>query len=120
MNLLSQVDKLAKSWLEWRTFKALENIEDPEFTQVELRRGQIDILLSHPAVAILASECASFLQAHNAPNFVQMELMPRLERGARHIVVTVAYADGEMPARQIARLKKEVERLVWLCERESE
>jgi len=137
--LLSKVDAAAGAWLEWRTWKFIEeSIDEPELTSINFRKGQLDVVLSHPGVATLASECVSFLQAHNAPNFVEMELMPRIDKGSRGVIVTIAYKDGETPAWQIKRLKQEIAALhtnpvcpacksalvfdagVWRCEHEPE
>jgi hypothetical protein len=59
-----------------------------------------------------AADAAHYLKAFDATNFVEMELQPRLDLGQRAIVFTVAYKDGERPAMQIARLKKELEQAV--------
>ena len=113
MNPLTIIDKLAGRWLAWRTWKKIESeTPEPELVDLRVSRGKgLEIILAHPGVATLAAECVRFLQAHDAPNFVQMDLQPRIDEGQRAVIVTVAYKDGEMPAQQIARLRKELEEL---------
>lgn len=118
MKLLSAIDRIAASWLDYRTRKEIERrdkseaVDDVELLdfQVSRERGA-EILLSHPNFAFLAQELVSLLQSQDAPNFIQMEVLPRLDRGQRAIILTVAYKDGEMPAVQNARLKREIEEL---------
>jgi hypothetical protein len=107
--LLSQLDKLAGWWLDWRTVQLIKS--DPEHVEPELvdlqvskERG-LEMVMAHPLIASLAIEAANFLGDHHASNYVQMELQPRLDRGVRPIILTIAYKDGEMPARKAAKFE---------------
>lgn len=65
----------------------------------------------HENIAILANDAAAMLNAANADNYLQFDMVPRLDRGMRPIRVTVQWANGESPADQNARLRKEIEQL---------
>jgi hypothetical protein len=114
MNLFRQLDKLAGHYLDWRTEQAMKAVQasEPELVDLSVTKERgLEITLAHPGIAAMAEEAASFLKAYDATNYVQMELQPRIDRGQRPVIFTVAYKNGEMPAAKATRLEKELEEL---------
>jgi hypothetical protein len=110
--MLKWLDLLAAWWLNWRTDQAARN--DPLIQELGIQKVQYDesgfhLIASFPAVTTLADEAAALLGANEAENYVQFDMMPRVDRGKRPIRVTVQWADGESPASKAARLEKELE-----------
>lgn len=106
------LDLLAAWWLNWRTDRAARN--NPMVQAMGIQKVQYDetgfhLIASFPAVTALADEAAALLGANQAENYVQFDMMPRIDRGKRPIRVTVQWADGESPASKAARLEKELE-----------
>jgi hypothetical protein len=109
--MLKWLDLLAAWWLNWRTDRAARN--NPLVQELGIRKAQFDetgfhLVASFPAVTTLADEAAALLGANQAENYVQFDMMPRIDRGRRPIRVTVQWADGESPASKVARLEKEL------------
>jgi len=105
------LDWLAGRQIDWRLDCATGG--DPELRQFNLKkiehgRDGWEILAFAPAVAILAEQAAVLLEAKNAKNYVQFDMMPRLDRGLRPVRVTVQWANGESPAAKAARLENEL------------
>ena len=99
--MLSLIDKLAGKWLDWRT----ENFAkcDPELSEmhlhsIEIKNGGMEAAIISPAVAHLADMMSELLENNRAENFVSFELLPRLDRGKRPILVTVQWHNGKSPA----------------------
>jgi len=113
--LMLWLDAIAQAWLEWRTdYEVRHNEElqavlgDLGIRKMEVSEGRMDTTMMSPVVATLAEECAAWLDAHDAENYVQVDMLPRLDRGLRPIRLTVQWAYGESPAQQNARLRKEL------------
>lgn len=109
--MLHLLDRLAGWWLDWRTSRAVA--EDSELKQFDLRRFDatpegMTLVAIAPAVVMFADEAATLLEAHNAKNYIEFDLMPRLDRGLRPVRVTVQWANGESPAVKAARLEAEL------------
>lgn len=110
------IDRLASAWLNWRTARHLRAAQaaGEEWARVDFQQfrgvdaGEMSLMAHAPAIAVLADQAASFLDANNAKNYVQFDMMPRIDHGQRAIRVTVAWANGEMPAEKAARLDKEL------------
>lgn len=110
------IDRLASMWLNWRTARNLRAAQaaGEEWARVDVQQfrevnaGEMSLMAHAPAIAVLADQAASFLDANNAKNYVQFDMMPRIDHGQRAIRVTVAWANGEMPAEKAARLDKEL------------
>jgi hypothetical protein len=114
------IDILAGRWIDWRTDRAVKHLP-PEFQDFNLKKveagdGNWNIVALSPAVAIIADQAADLLEAHNAENYVQFHMMPRIDRGLCPILVTVAWANGEAPAKRVARLEAELARVQALCD----
>lgn len=116
--LFELLDKIAGRWLDWHADYAIHH--NPEMPQMmaelglkkfEVGQGRIDATFFTPAAAILADGMAQMLNAANAENYVQFDMLPRLDRGLRPVRVTVQWASGESPAAQNARLRAEVSEL---------
>ena len=67
--------------------------------------------MAHPGVATMAEQAGKFLKAHNAENYVQFDLMPRLESNLRPIRVTVQWASGLSPAMKNAEQGRAIEQM---------
>ncbi len=113
--MLHLLDKLAGWWIDWRTDQAAKT--KPDIQEFNLQRydqttpGSYEIFALAPGIVILADQAAELLKANNAENYVQFDMMPRLDRGLSAIRVTVQWARGESPATMVARLKNEIEEL---------
>lgn len=106
---LKPLDKLAGWWLTWRTRQ--EAAKHPE---LQLRLAEFDesedttkATYMSPMVASLADQAAAMLESANAQNYVQFDMWPRVDRCLPAVRVTVAWANGEMPAEKAARLEEE-------------
>ncbi len=110
MNLFTTIDKFAGRWLNWRTEReAAKFIDELQLHQIDFDQGTTNIVISHSAIAYLASEAAKILDEANAENYVQFDMMPRPDHGTKPIRVTVQWMHGEAPASKAARLEKELE-----------
>lgn len=111
------IDKLAGWWIDWRMSQIskgdpdLENFKKLDIKDIKINQDGFDLFAVSPAIAILAEEAAGMLQANNAKNYVQFDMMPRVDRRMKPIRVTVQWKNGESPAAKAARLEEEVERL---------
>lgn len=102
MNLSPEA--LVARWINWRMDRRIKRaIASGEMPDIELRKFAVngrdmEILMAHPGVAAMAEQAGKFLKAHNAENYVQFDLIPRLESDLRPIRVTVQWASGLSPA----------------------
>jgi len=113
------LDKLAGWYLDWRTHRAVSN--DPELKQFELHKAEInkhgiEIIVHAPAIAILADQAADLLEANNAKNYVQFDMLPRPDRGLHPVRVTVQWANGMSPAEKAAQLTDALRQLIPIAE----
>lgn len=109
--MLRLIDKLAGAWFDWRARRVSGNPELVSLNNVELNEDGLTVTGLSPAIAVLADGAAAMLEHHNAKNFVEFDMYPRLDRGMQPVRVVVAWAKGEMPSAKCARLEKEHERL---------
>lgn len=103
------IDSLAGKWLDWRMGSAINadpELEEMQFKRMEVTEGGYTLVAMHPAIAVLAADAAQLLNDAKAENYVQFDMMPRLDRGIRPIRVTVAWANGLSPATKAARLQE--------------
>ena len=112
--LLSAVDRLAGWWLDWRMTRALA--ADPELSKMGFHKAAAtqtgcEIEAISPAVPILADQCARLMTQAGAQNYVEFELLPRLDRGLRPVVITVRWSNGELPSVKAARFEAELSRI---------
>ncbi len=113
MNLSPEA--LIARWINWRMDRRIKKaIASGEMPDIELRKfvtsgKDMEILMAHPGVATMAEQAGKFLKAHNAENYVQFDLMPRLESDLRPIRVTVQWAGGLSPAVKNAQQAKVIE-----------
>ena len=112
--MVELIDRLAAWWIDWRMSREIANT--PELGDFDLKKVEFDengfhSIASFPGVVLLAESAAGMLEANNAQNYVQFDMMPRLDRGMRPVRVTVQWANGESPAVKAARLEKELEEL---------
>jgi len=117
--LTKWIDSIAYRWIDWRQELRVAKMkrEQPEFAEdmrlhkVIVGSNEWEMVMTHTTIYVLADEAAAFLDAHRAKNYVQFDMMPRLDRGGRPIRFTVQWATGESPASQNARLRSENARL---------
>lgn len=110
--MLELIDRLAGWWLDWRVDRRIAN--DPELQKAGFKRAEVDengfhLVLSFPGVYLLADEAAAMLEAHNAKNYVQFDMLPRADRQLEPIRVTVQWAKGKSPAQRVLELES-----VWI------
>jgi hypothetical protein len=113
------LDRLACWWLDYRQDQRVRTMKhdhpelavEPGLKRVEIGSHEWEMVATHPGVYMMADEMAAFLEANNAKNYCEFDMMPRLDRGTHPIRVTVQWAYGESPAKKAARLEAEVERL---------
>lgn len=126
--LFSQLDRLACKWLDKRMDQVIRN-GDPELQKFDLHRaeyrpGSREIIAFAPSVVVLADQAAKLLKG--SENYIEFDMMPRLDRGMRPVRVTVQWASGQSPAQKNSVLTKEnqelsqklsiaEERLNWLA-----
>jgi|SRR6185503_3035452 len=115
--MLHLIDKLAGWWLDWRAGRAAVSDELRQFGLKEAHATPegITLLAVAPAVAIFADQAASLLDAHDAKNYLEFDLLPRPDRGLRPVRITVQWANGESPAVKAARLEAELTTLRDPC-----
>ena len=109
-NILSLIDKAAGKWLDYRTEWRIKNDSEMSnifFHDISINKSGMETTIVSPAIAVMADEAASMLDASNAKNYIQFDMLPRVDRGLRPIRVTVQFANGEAPAEKSARLEKE-------------
>jgi hypothetical protein len=112
--LLSLLDRLAGWWLNWRMTRAIAGQPDLarfDLHHVEASAGKWEIEAFAPFVPVLAEQCARLMTELGAQNYVEFELLPRLDRGLRPIVMTIRYSNGEMPSVKAARFEAELQRI---------
>jgi hypothetical protein len=122
MNILVYFDRLAGWWLDWRTEWSVEH--NPLFEDWKLRKleangiGGFDVSMISPAIAILADEAAKTLNAAKAENYIEFDLLPRLDRGLKAVRVTLQWAGKFSPAQKAhllelenAALREQIEKL---------
>jgi hypothetical protein len=102
------IDRIARSWLEWRMDQTAKR-HNGGFYKVTLAPDGFYGDWVAPEIAYIADQCAAMLEKADAPNYVSFDMMTARMRPVR---VTVQWADGESPAEQNARLRKEIERIV--------
>lgn len=110
--MLELLDRLAGWWLDYRTDQRVKNSpEYAEFSKLSISKldpSTGELVFNGSFIAYFADEAATFLDKHNAENYVQFDMLPRIDRGLRPVRVTVAWAKGESPASKAARLEHEL------------
>lgn len=108
--MLTLIDKLAGWWLDWR-FKQFAEIPTElgnfELKKVVLEDDGLTVEGVSPVVAVLAEQAAMMLQKGNAENYLEFDMMPRLDRGLKMIRVTVQWAHGKSPAQRVTEYETE-------------
>jgi hypothetical protein len=112
--MLQLIDRLAGWWLNWRLDREVATnpeLEEFKLRRVEIEDGCLNIAATAPFVVGLADEAARLLKGYNAQNYLEFDMLPRIDRGLRPIRITVQWAEGESPAMKAARFKAELEKL---------
>lgn len=113
--ILEAIDRLAGWWLDWRIDRAVA--ANPELKRAGFKRAEVDengfhMVASFPGVYLLADEAAVMLEANDAKNYVQFDMMPRADRHLEPIRVTVQWAKGKSPAQRVLELESAWEQAV--------
>lgn len=103
--LLRPIDKLAGWWLTMRTRQ--EAAKDTACISVDIQEDRTVATYMSQSIAALADEAAEMLRDAQAENYIQFDMLPRIDRRLPQVRVTVAWANGEMPAQKAARLVEE-------------
>lgn len=109
--MLTWLDRLAGWWLQWRTERAAAKLNlgsGWEFKRADVTPDGMTILAHAPNIVGFAEEAASLLDACNAENYVQVDILPRVDRARRPIWLTVQWLSGESPAARAHRLEQEL------------
>jgi hypothetical protein len=114
--MLNLIDRAASWWLNRRIeAQAAVVAKDTgvKFHKASMTPDGFNIVLVAPDLLLLIEQAAKCLNHYNAPNYIQFEMIPRLDRSPRPrpIRVTIQWMDGESPSEQNARLRAEVEAL---------
>ncbi len=117
--LLCVLDILASRWLDWRTEQNARRLA-PEIAELGLKKitalpGGWEATFVTLAAAEIANDMAAMLDATHAENYVQFDMLPRLDRGRRPIRVTVQWAWGKSPAQRVAELEARIAELEATC-----
>lgn len=108
------LDKIAGWWLDFSADYQARHSQEMQNMMREFKLKKFDAnqaTFFTPTAAILADGLAQMLDEANAENYVQFDMLPRLDRGLRPIRVTVQWANGESPAEQNARLREELSKI---------
>ena len=113
--LIQLLDKFACWWLDKRMDSQIR--DSPELQELGIKKVEFDAngfhaIASFPGVVILADEAAALLEANGARNYVEFEMLPRLDRGKRPIRITVQWVAGKSPAQQATRLREALMEMV--------
>lgn len=106
--MLDLIDKLAGRWLDWRIDRAVAanpELQKAGFIKAEFDENGFHLVASFPGVYLLANEAAAMLEANNAKNYVQFDMMPRADRHLPPIRVTVQWAKGKSPSQRVLELE---------------
>lgn len=82
--MLNLLDRIACKWLDWRQSQNIAQWkrDNPEMSQdmgihkVEVGSHEMEMVLMHPGIYVMADEAAAFLNANNAKNIAQKALAP--------------------------------------------
>jgi hypothetical protein len=123
--MLRWIDRLAGWWMDRRMARQAADAEGVTLTRAELLPDQWRIDLLAPNLIPLISEAAAMLDAQQAKNYIEFDMLPRADHtDGRAIRVTIQWITGESPAQQNARLREELARLQLaartFCEERSE
>ena len=114
---LAALDRLAGWWMDWRTDRVIRDMPEMDF---EIKRFKAikqeqewsaEMVVDMQAIATFADTVGRVLDAYNAENYLQFEMLPRLDRGIRPILVTLQWARGESPSAKATRLEQELAEL---------
>lgn len=80
----------------------------PEYCHLKrvcFKDGELTTLWETVQAAKIAQDMASLLNKNNAKNYIELDVMPRLDRNLRPIRLTVQWSDGLSPAAKAAQLE---------------
>ena len=115
MNARDLLTRIANWWIN-REYEASAKALAPELAELGLKRidtvpGGWEATLVTPAAAMIANEMAAMLEAGQAENYITFDFLPRLDRQAKPVRVTVQWARGQNPGQMVTELKARVAEL---------
>jgi hypothetical protein len=106
--MLKLIDRLARWWLNWRMEMLVKRTPSySRFKQAEITPNGFSLVVDAPGIVELAQQAAALLDANDAENYVQFAMLPHLASEVKPVSITVAWANGELPAEKADRLKRE-------------
>jgi hypothetical protein len=114
MNLFDLIDLAVNKWISWRTDREIKRSglwQELGIKSIDVDDEATNLVLSHPVIAIVADEAAQLLHDCNAPNYVQFDMLPRVDRHLDPIRVTVQWAHGLSPSEEVKQLQEELDLL---------
>lgn len=114
MIILTALDRLAGWWMDWRTDRVIRGMPQIDFEIKQFKaikkeqEWSIEMVADMQAIAVFADTVGRVLDVHNAENYVQFEMLPRLDRGIRPILVTLQWAHGKSPSQKVIELEQEL------------
>lgn len=112
--VFDMLDRLAGKWLDMRMDALIKSNPDMakfELHKAEYRPGSAEIIAFAPSVVVLAEQAAKLLNAQHVENYLEFDLMPRVDRHIRPIRVTIQWADKLSPAKKNTLLQGQLDRL---------
>ena len=115
--LANLLDHLAAAWQN-RRYEQSAKRHAPELTELGLRRVQPtadgrgwEATFLTPTAAIICNEMAAVLDNARAENYVTYDFLPKLDRDARPVRVTIQWANGKNPGTLVTELKARIAEL---------
>lgn len=107
------IDMLASLWLNWHTKQLIKksHVGAAKVEHAEVDQQNMEIIMSHPAVVMLADEASALLNEAHCDNYLEIDLQPRIDHATKPIRVTVQWMHGLSPAQKAAKLMKENDEL---------
>jgi hypothetical protein len=123
--MVNWIDKLAGWWLDGRTRANIRGFNAENKASFRKFNAEIDedgnytinAFVEHPSVAILAEDACAILEDAGGANYLEISLMPRIDKGRRPIVLTLRWWSGMTPAEKAGKLETALSDLTAVCQR---
>ena len=105
------LDDLATWWLLQRRKRSMLHgtLQDFAIESLHYASKSLEITAIAPSLCVIADEAVALLEANNASNYVQFDMLASPEYGDKRIRITVQYAHGKSPAIKAAELEAELQ-----------
>ena len=111
------IDKLAGEWLDKRRDAYIkknypEMVNGPiDIESLEIVGDKMEFVANMNTIGRIAEKAAQLLLAHGAKNYIEIDLVPRMDRQIPPVRLTVRWAKGLSPARKAMLLQERVKEL---------